>query len=135
MLGNMNFLEAMEHELKTNKHKKNWKSWNPSALEAIAEINHHVAKLADALVNNDSLKIKEHSADVANICERIFTTKVDLSKFCRGCNHLDGGCVKFGIPANDFSLSCEHKDMKQLSVYEMMDVEENSKGSRPFARY
>lgn len=62
----------MTAELQANAHKGNWNAWHPSPLEALAELNHHQAKLTQALAHKLPNKIEEFSADVANIAAKIF---------------------------------------------------------------
>lgn len=65
------FLRAMETELRANAHKGEWRDWKPTEPEALAELSHHQAKLATAMVHADKKLIREHAADIANICMMI----------------------------------------------------------------
>jgi hypothetical protein len=67
------FILQMEKELQNNQHKGNWLNWFPTKEESLSELDHHVLKLKIALLNNNTENIKEYSADVANISEKIFT--------------------------------------------------------------
>jgi len=78
------FTKRCDKEIKENKHKGVWKNFKPSRKKIIQEMMWHIAKL-NAAVFDDSVehnhhgadskidKIQEYSADIANICEKIFT--------------------------------------------------------------
>ncbi|HLM61147.1 MAG TPA: hypothetical protein VK308_10100, partial [Pyrinomonadaceae bacterium] len=61
------FIERMEAELLSNSaHKGDWISWLPDKLLLVAELNWHLAKLVQAIMDNDSSKVSEYAADIAN---------------------------------------------------------------------
>lgn len=62
------FIELMEAELRANAHKggrANWLTMPPTT--GILEIYYHTAKLQRAVADGDLMRIREHSADVANM--------------------------------------------------------------------
>lgn len=62
------FLSLMECELHANASKGDRPGWLAMSREvALLEIYWHVAKLSAAVKNNDTPRIQEHSADVANM--------------------------------------------------------------------
>jgi len=66
------FVARMEAELLANQRKGDWRQWQPSQLEVLAELEHHVAKLIMSLAANErgaqnKAIISEHCADIANI--------------------------------------------------------------------
>lgn len=65
------FIKQMEFELQNNKHKGDWRQWNPTALQALSELQHHEAKLINALAIGDCERVREFSADIANIAMKI----------------------------------------------------------------
>jgi len=68
------FINQMRYELRANIEKGNWQEWKPSYDEYCKELDHHVMKLKHAINYTDYEAIVEHSADVANIAEKGFTT-------------------------------------------------------------
>lgn len=70
-LVNKGFVALMEGELRLNQYKGDWREWKPVKEDAMRELMHHVAKLADAMERSDADKITEHAADVANIAMKI----------------------------------------------------------------
>lgn len=65
------FVERMESELQANAHKGDWRAWKPTALQALSELQHHEAKLMQALAADDCEHIREFCADIANITMKI----------------------------------------------------------------
>lgn len=71
---NMDFIIRCDDEIKANTKKKGpWVDWKPSRKEVAQELAWHVAKLHQRLLNGDVKQMEEASADVANICEKIYT--------------------------------------------------------------
>jgi len=79
-----NFIAQCDKEIKNNKHKGDWKNLKPSRKKAVQELAWHVAKLNaiildQKILNNHEIEdnriesIQEYAADVANVCEKIFT--------------------------------------------------------------
>ena len=70
----MDFIIRCDDEIKANTKKKGlWKDWKPTRKEVTQEVVWHVAKLCQHVLNGDTDRMEESSADVANICEKIFT--------------------------------------------------------------
>lgn len=67
------FVEQMESELQDNQRKGDWREWHPKENEVLNEIMHHFHKLNKALKNDNKEEIKEFSADIANLCEKVYT--------------------------------------------------------------
>ncbi len=65
------FVQRMESELQANAHKGDWRAWKPTALQALSELQHHEAKLMQALAIDDCEHIREFCADIANIAMKI----------------------------------------------------------------
>jgi hypothetical protein len=72
------FVKRMEDELHANGHKGDWKSWEPSELGALSEIQHHVTKLINALEGGDRARVTELSADIANAAMKTAEVHGDL---------------------------------------------------------
>lgn len=68
------FLVQMQYELNRNKTKGVWQHWRPTVLEAREELSHHFVKLDNELAEGKFANIAERSADLANICMKIFET-------------------------------------------------------------
>lgn len=68
------FIERMDIELKANAHKGNWGEWKPTKEEWLWEMQHHQAKLQDAIASKNKDTILEFSADVGNLAEKAFVT-------------------------------------------------------------
>ena len=63
------FVQLMKRELLANQSKGkkgDWREWQPDKLFMVSEINWHLAKLVQALHQDDAKKVSEYSADVAN---------------------------------------------------------------------
>lgn len=61
------FARVMQAELEINSETKgDFAKWAPTMEHLLSEIDHHVAKLKDALANKDKPAVTEFSADVAN---------------------------------------------------------------------
>lgn len=69
------FTKQMNHELEVNIHKGDWTIFKNRDI-ILQEIDHHVNKLKDAILKNDEVLIKEHSADIANISLFMFNTTI-----------------------------------------------------------
>jgi hypothetical protein len=66
------FVNQMQWELDQNSHKGDWAEWKPSKLEAISDLQYHLAKLTNALTyKNESHRVAEYCADCANILMKI----------------------------------------------------------------
>lgn len=65
------FVCGMEAELRANAEKGDWRTWNPTPLQALAEMQHHEAKLMKALAGGDCERVAEYCADIANIAMKI----------------------------------------------------------------
>jgi len=62
------FGRKMFFELKLNDPKKgNFLDWEPTGSHGMNELNHHVAKLRDAVMDGNITKISEYCADIGNI--------------------------------------------------------------------
>lgn len=59
------FAENMQKELNANDHKGNWKDFKDRKI-IMAELEHHLCKLYNALNENNNEKMKEYIADCAN---------------------------------------------------------------------
>lgn len=71
------FVRAMDRELERNSSKGDWRKWNPTLPDMIQELSHHNFKLQASLSRsaNEAVataEITERTADLSNICMKIF---------------------------------------------------------------
>lgn len=67
------FTSRMRSELDANAHKGDWTKWRPTREEAVADLEHHVAKLKAVIIGNGFWQPgQEYAADVANIAMKIY---------------------------------------------------------------
>ena len=65
------FALLMQKELDANSGKGDWNAWKPSHRKALAELDHHVAKLQIAVRAGARLSTLEYAADVGNLAMKI----------------------------------------------------------------
>lgn len=67
------FVESMDHELEANTPKKGpYAQFTPPSREfCVAWLDEHTTKLKEALFEGNPAKVREYSADVANIVMKI----------------------------------------------------------------
>lgn len=65
------FVERMNAELQNNMHQGDWANWKPGKNELVEDFQHHTRKLILAIAKDETDKVSEHSADVANMCDKI----------------------------------------------------------------
>lgn len=75
------FRAAMAGEIAANTAKGKWEDWRPNRGELVLELSHHVAKLYNALFSQDKDLVTEHSADCANILEKIHDLFGKVARF------------------------------------------------------
>lgn len=85
------FTMQMAAEIEDNAYKGNWEEWIPTKEEWLWEMQHHQAKLQNAIADKDIDLIREYSADVGNLAEKSFSvfghiTEVSSSKKEKKCH-------------------------------------------------
>lgn len=81
------FTALMEMELRHNDHKRDWRLWRPSAIEALNELSHHQSKVIQAIADGKPGEVAEYTADIANIAMKI--------EECFGADQLPAGMNHF----------------------------------------
>lgn len=80
------FIAQMHKEERANSKKGHWDSWFPHPHTWMWEMQHHIAKLQNAIQRQDKEHIKEHAADLGLYAEKAFvkyglSQKDRISKF------------------------------------------------------